>query len=327
MEINAWTSTEFLGAGRAAGDARWTARLKRADGTERMMRPAHIVLATSQVGVPNIPYIPGFDAFGGTVIHSSGFAGGAAWAGRRALVIGTGTSAHDIAQELHAFGAEATMVQRGVTEVFQIEPSAHLYLDALYEQPGPDLEVKDLIACSVPMDVGTAQQRLVTPVVRRHDKDLLDRLERAGFRVERDPNGAGWPTKYLLRGGGYYFNVGCSDLIADGAIGIVQYDDIERWEADGPVLRDGRRVPVDLVVLATGFKGFEEALPRWFGAETAARIGKVWGLDPVTREVSNMWTRTAEPGLWFTGGSFVHSRIYSKYLALQIKQDLTNARS
>jgi hypothetical protein len=32
-----------------------------------------------------------------------------------------------------------------------------------------------------------------------------------------------------------------------------------------------------------------------------------------------MWSRTAQPGLWFTGGAFSQCRAYSKYLALQIK--------
>jgi hypothetical protein len=32
-----------------------------------------------------------------------------------------------------------------------------------------------------------------------------------------------------------------------------------------------------------------------------------------------MWSRTSQPGLWLTGGAFSQCRIYSKYLALQIK--------
>ena len=43
--------------------------------------------------------------------------------------------------------------------------------------------------------------------------------------------------------------------------------------------------------------------------------------DPETGELRNMWTPTAQPGLWFAGGSFVHSRIYAKYVALQIKAE------
>jgi hypothetical protein len=32
-----------------------------------------------------------------------------------------------------------------------------------------------------------------------------------------------------------------------------------------------------------------------------------------------MFMRTPQPGLWFIAGSFAHCRIYSKYLALQIR--------
>ena len=33
----------------------------------------------------------------------------------------------------------------------------------------------------------------------------------------------------------------------------------------------------------------------------------------------NMWCRTSQRGLWFVGGGLPHVRIYSKYLAQQIK--------
>ena len=32
-----------------------------------------------------------------------------------------------------------------------------------------------------------------------------------------------------------------------------------------------------------------------------------------------MWSRTRQPGLWFTAGSLAQCRIYSRYLAIQIK--------
>ena len=50
----------------------------------------------------------------------------------------------------------------------------------------------------------------------------------------------------------------------------------------------------------------------------AARVGPVWGFGD-GQELRNMFTRTAQPGLWFIAGSFAQARIYSKYLALQIK--------
>jgi len=44
----------------------------------------------------------------------------------------------------------------------------------------------------------------------------------------------------------------------------------------------------------------------------------VWGFND-GGELRNMWGPTKQPGLWFTAGSLAQCRIYSKYLALQIK--------
>jgi putative flavoprotein involved in K+ transport len=44
-------------------------------------------------------------------------------------------------------------------------------------------------------------------------------------------DGSGWQFKYLTRGGGYYFNVGCSDLVAKGEIGLAQFSDIAEYRA------------------------------------------------------------------------------------------------
>ena len=53
-----------------------------------------------------------------------------------------------------------------------------------------------------------------------------------------------------------------------------------------------------------------------FGEAMAKRVGPVWGFG-ADQELRNMFTHTAQPGLWFIAGSFAQSRIYSKYLALQ----------
>jgi putative flavoprotein involved in K+ transport len=48
------------------------------------------------------------------------------------------------------------------------------------------------------------------------------------------------------------------------------------------------------------------------------RIGPIWGFGE-GQELRNMYTRTAQPGLWFIAGSLAQCRINSKFLALQIK--------
>lgn len=315
MELNYWTGTEFAGGNYDERRGRWNARLVR-DGTHRVVRPKHVILATGVSGIPNWPEIPGLADFRGPVLHSSQYEDGEAWADKRAIVIGTGNSGHDIAQDLHAGGAAVTLVQRSSTHIVNLEPSAQLPY-ALYDE-GPPLEDCDLVAASLPFAVARRSHELLTAKAKELDRELLESLARVGFRLDDGDRGAGWQFKYLTRGGGYCFNVGCSDLVASGAIRLAQFADIETFVAEGARLRNGETIPADLVVLATGWKGQEALVAKLFGAEVAARVGRVWGFD-AGEELNNMFVRTPQPGLWFIAGSFAQARIYSRALALQIK--------
>ena len=47
--------------------------------------------------------------------------------------------------------------------------------------------------------------------------------------------------KYLRRSGGYYFNVGCSELIIDGKIELGHFEDIEHFTPAGANLKSGEK--------------------------------------------------------------------------------------
>jgi putative flavoprotein involved in K+ transport len=158
----------------------------------------------------------------------------------------------------------------------------------------------------------------MTEHAKQLDAELLNGLERVGFRLDFGEEGTGWQFKYLTRGGGYYFNVGCSDLVAEGKIRLVQFADIAEFVAEGARMRTGETLDADLVVLATGYKGQEHLVRKLFGDAVAKRVGPIWGFGD-GQELRNMFTRTPQPGLWFIAGSLAQCRIYSKYLALQIK--------
>ncbi len=316
MELNCWTGTEFLGGRYDEARRRWSVALRRADGTTREMHPRHVVMATGVSGIPNRPEIPTLGNFAGTVLHASQYQDGDAWRGKRAIVIGSGTSGHDIAQDLHGSGAKVTLVQRSSTMVVNVEPSAQLPY-ALYDE-GPSLEDCDLITASMPLPLARTSHVLLTQQAKKLDQDLLDALARVGFRLDFGDDGTGWQFKYLTRGGGYYFNVGCSELIVRREIGLVQFSDIAGFVAEGARLRGGETLGADLIVLATGYKGQEHLVRKLFGDDVAARLGPIWGFGEEL-ELRNMFARTAQPGLWFIAGSFAQCRIYSKYLGLQIK--------
>ena len=316
LEINYWTATEFEGGSYDAEAGHWVVSLRRADGTRRHMRPRHIVLATGVSGIPNLPDIPSLPNFTGTVLHSSQYRDGDDWAGKRALVIGTGNSGHDIAQDLHSGGAQVTMVQRSPTMVVNLEPSAQLPY-ALYSE-GRSLEDTDILAAAMPAALARRAHIRITEQARQMDLPLLEGLQRAGFKLDFGEDGTGWQFKYHTRGGGYYFNVGCSDLIVEGQIGLVQFEDLQGFVGEGALTRAGETLPADLIVLATGYKGQEALVRHLFGADVADRVGPIWGFG-TGGELRNMFVRTPQPGLYFIAGSLAQCRVYSKYLALQIK--------
>jgi hypothetical protein len=316
MEINCWTGTEFEGGTYDETVGQWSAMLRQGGGTTRVVHPRHIVMATGVSGIPSLPDIPTLRNFAGTILHSHQYDHADAWKGKNALVIGSGNSGHDIAQDLHSSCAKVTLVQRSPTLIVNVEPSAQLPY-ALYDE-GPSLDDCDLITTSIPLPLARKSHILLTGQAKNLDKELLDGLERVGFKLDFGEDGTGWQFKYLTRGGGYYFNVGCSDLIVNGEIGLVQFSDITEFVADGARLRNGATLAADLIVLATGYKGQEYLVAKLFGKDVSDRVGPIWGFGD-GQELRNMFVRTAQPGLWFIAGSFAQCRIYSKYLALQIK--------
>jgi cation diffusion facilitator CzcD-associated flavoprotein CzcO len=315
MELNFWTGTEFESGSYDEARGHWNVVLRRTDGSTRTMHPCHVVMATGVSGIPNLPEIASLKNFAGKVAHSSQYDDGENWKDKRALVIGTGNSGHDIAQDLHSSGAEVTLVQRSSTLITNIEPSAQLAYSAYNEGT---LEDNDLIATSMPLTLAKRSHVMLTEQSRQIDKPLLDGLARSGFKLDFGDGGTGWQFKYLTRGGGYYFNVGCSDLVVSGAIKLAQFSDIDCFVTEGARLKNGETLAADLIVLATGYRPQEYLVQQLFGEAIAVRVGPIWGFGD-GQELRNMYMRTGQPGLWFIAGSLAQCRINSKYLALQIK--------
>jgi cation diffusion facilitator CzcD-associated flavoprotein CzcO len=317
MEINCWTETEFQeGSTYDPVSQKWTVKLRRADGTERVMHPRHIVFANGTNGIARIPDLPGLKDFAGEVMHSHGFRNGSAWRGKKALVLGTGNSGHDVAQDLHSHDVDTTIIQRGSTTVVSIEPSARLNY-ALYEEGNP-LEDCDLIATATTYPLMIRGYQAGVKRMIEFDKDLIAGLKARGFQYDIGEDETGHQMKYRRRCGGYYLDAGCSQLIIDGEIGLLQYANIERFVPEGALLKDGTTQKADLLVLATGYYSPQEVIRRLLGDDVANRIGSVWGID-AEGEMENMWKRTAQEGLWFMGGGLTQCRVYSLHLALQIK--------
>jgi putative flavoprotein involved in K+ transport len=331
MELNYWAGTECTAARYDDAAAQWEVTLRR-EGQTLCLRPKQLVLATGMSGMPNVPEIPGAASFEGTLCHSSRHPGGEAWTGKRCVVLGANNSAHDICADLWEHGAaEVTMVQRSPTIVVRSEALMEYAWGRLYSEDavraGISTEIADLTTASVPFRLLPALQRPVYEKIRRRDADLYAGLERVGFLYDFGEDDAGIHSAYLRRGGGYYIEVGASQLIVDGEIKLKSRVTIDRLNRRSVTLSDGSELPADLVVLATGYGPMNDWAAQLISPAVADRVGKCWGLGSATKndpgpwegELRNMWKPTQQPGLWFHGGNLMQSRHYSLTLALQLK--------
>ena len=332
MELNYWADTECKAARWDSARQEWQVTVQH-KGESVTLRPKHLVFATGMSGVPNLPDYPGMADFKGTQVHSSQYKSGEAWRGKRALVVGSNNSAHDICADLWEHGAEVTMVQRSSTHVARSETLMDLALGGLYSESavrsGIDTATADLIFASLPYKALPPLQVPVYQQMKERDAEFYARLEKAGFKLDFGDDDSGLFMKYLRRGSGYYIDVGASELVANGSIQL-KNGAIERVTESGLALQDGSELHADLIVWATGYGSMNGWVAQLIDKATADKLGKCWGLGsgttkdpgPWEGELRNMWKPTQVPNLWMQGGNLHQNRHYSLCLALQLKARL-----
>ncbi|MCE7980918.1 MAG: NAD(P)/FAD-dependent oxidoreductase [Caldilinea sp. CFX5] len=331
MELNYWFSTICHKAEYDEAAQEWTVTVERA-GESVVLKPKQLVLATGgALSSPRMPTIPGAENFTGVQQHSSQFNSGASWAGKRCIVLGTGTSAHDICTDLWEHGADVTMLQRASTTVVKSETLMELGIGSLYSEKalaaGITTERADLLDASMPFALKHIGGQALTRHIKERDADFYQRLAAAGFQLDFGEDESGLGMKAVRNGGGFYIDIGASELIISGAIKLRSGVSIERIQERSVILTDGSELPADLIVYATGYHAANQGIAKLISQATADKVGKVWGLGsntygdpgPWEGELRNLWKPTQQPGLWIHGGNLAWSRTYSLYLGLQIK--------
>ena len=323
LELNIWTSTTIKASSWDAKKKEWSITVDRNGKEERTFHPHHIIQATGHSGKMFMPDIPGKDNFKGTrLCHSSQFPGATPHnkgdKQRKAIVIGSCNSGHDLAQTFYENGYDVTMVQRSSTCVVSSKAITDIALKGLFDDDGPPTEDADVWLHGTPCSVLKSLQVGVTKQQGEMDQETLTGLERAGFKLDQGPDASGLLMKYFQRGGGYYIDVGCSKLIIDGKIKIKQGQEITEILEHGMKFADGTELEADEIVFATGYQNMRTEAKTIFGQEVYDRVSDIWGFDE-EGEMRGIWRPSGHPGFWFMGGNLALCRYYSRVLALQIK--------
>ena len=111
------------------------------------------------------------------------------------------------------------MLQRSSTTVVGLEPASVRAYSLYRENEGArPIEDIDLMSAAVPFDMVRQLHGPLSKVMAEDDKELLGALRNVGFKLDNGEDDTGFFMKLLRYLGGYYINVGASNLIIDGAI-------------------------------------------------------------------------------------------------------------
>ncbi|EJT97538.1 dimethylaniline monooxygenase [Dacryopinax primogenitus] len=324
LELPIWLSSTIESCTWLEGEGKWEVvvlRGKEGGGKERrVMKVGQVVYAVGLAGgVPNMPKIAGMDEFKGKIIHSVQHTTAKDYVGKKVLIIGAATSAHDIAYDFANHDIDVTMFQRDSTHVITTKHGIPILMGGAYwGEDSPSTEQADVLFASMPIEVMRLAHARLTRQIAELDRELLDGLDRVGFKRNDGVEGSGLMYLYFSKGGGYYLDVGASQMIVDGKIGLKSRGEIDRFTSSGVRFSDGSEIPADLVVFATGYGNIKESMKSMFAPDLIENLKPVWGVDE-EGEIKGVWGDSGHPKFWYMLGNLSLCRFYSKHIALQIK--------
>jgi putative flavoprotein involved in K+ transport len=338
MDINYWTESKCTRAKFDDAKQEWEIEVLR-KGKQLTLRPVQLVFATGAYGPPKSIPIKGRKKFKGQILHSCDYQDGRDFKGKRCVVVGAATSAHDICQDLWECGAKSvTMVQRSSSIIIKSETLLKYGFGELYSEQalknGITTEKADLLFASTPYKLLPDQHREVYKQVYEHDKKFYDRLGSAGFQFDFGEDGSGLLMRALRTASGYYIDVGASELIIEKKIKLKTGVTPKRVDGEYLFFDDGSKIAADVIFFAIGYHSMDKVIEKLISKEVAEKIGRFWGIGsgvkgdpgPWEGELRNLWKPTKQANIWFHGGNLHLSRFYSKYVALQIKGRMEQVR-
>lgn len=263
------------GAEEAAWDA--AARVWRVRTTAgRTLVADAVISATGPLSRPKLPDIPGLEDFEGACFHSARWDGAASLEGKRVGVVGAGASAIQIVPELAGVAARLAVFMRTAPWVVPRGDRAYRPWErwVFRNVPGARLLYRWWIYWVLESRVAgfLGQHWLLRIAERESLAHLAAQVPDPDLRDDLTPT----------------YRLGCRRvLISDDYYPALLREDVELHrdaiEAATPRglrLRGGREVPLDVLVLATGFDAFDLLSPLDFVGEGGRRLSARWREDP-----------------------------------------------
>jgi cation diffusion facilitator CzcD-associated flavoprotein CzcO len=245
-----------------------------------------LVTACGQLQTPSVPPLPGLDSFAGPAFHTARWQQDGSLAGKRVGVIGSGCSAIQV--------VPAIQPKVGHLDVFQRSPGWTLPKGDRPYTPGQQrrlrrfpvlqrLSRKSLFwqheVLTLAMTKYGFLRKLVVPVSKRQiNKAIAD----PGLRAKVMPTDEIGCKRIMLTDAWY-------PALAQSNVDVVT-DRIREVVSDGIVTADGAHHPLDVLVLATGFKSHDFVAPMEITGVGGRRLSEEWA------EVARAYLGLSVPG-------------------------------
>jgi cation diffusion facilitator CzcD-associated flavoprotein CzcO len=238
-----------------------------------------VIAATGVLHHPNLPAIPGLDAFAGARFHSARWDHAVPVDGRRIGIIGTGSTAVQMVSALVDRVARLTLFQRTPQWIApQENPPYDAEQRAVFRRDPAELRgLRDQLSAlfaesfsNAVVDANSPQMQALAEIclanleTNVHDPALRERL-RPSYRAA---------CKRLIISPDFYACIQRpnAELVTDA---------IDRVEPGGVRTRDGRLHELDVLVLATGFRADRFMRPMQVSGRNGARLDDVWAKRPI----------------------------------------------
>jgi cation diffusion facilitator CzcD-associated flavoprotein CzcO len=219
---------------RRSGDGGWAVRTTQGETIESSI----VVVATGVNRVPERPVLVGEEYFSGSILHSREYRNGKAFVGKNVLVVGMGNTGAEIALDLYEQGAHPWISVRGAVNIV---PRDFL---------GRPTQLTALKVAKLPIWLGDRIGKLLRRMA-------VGDLSRFGIRY---PSVS--PAAQLRQTGQTpVIDLGTVEKIKSGGIQVVPA--IQSLSREGVSFMDGRQLPFEAIVLATGYR---PGLPEFLGA-------------------------------------------------------------
>jgi cation diffusion facilitator CzcD-associated flavoprotein CzcO len=240
-----------LGAEWSSAHARWTLRVQPTDGGETVSITCRALFGATGYYDYDSGFRPEFEGeeeFAGEIVHPQQWPENLDYAGKRVVVIGSGSTAVTLIPAMAERAAQVTMLQRSPTYVLPLpgkDPVANALQRVLGEERGYRITRRmNITRQRLIWDLSKRYPGLVRRLVRTVNKALLPR----GYDVDVhfNPRYNPWDERLCAARDGDLFKA-----IRRGRASVVT-DRIARFTERGILLESGEELEADVIVTATG---------------------------------------------------------------------------